>query len=36
MEINYATLIWHRLNRIEKEFTKITAEKLSEKLLVTR
>lgn len=30
MKINYATLIWHRLNRINKVYTKNTEDKLSE------
>lgn len=30
MNINYATLIWHRMNRINKEYTQSTDEKLSE------
>lgn len=30
MKINYATLIWHRLNRMNNQYTQSTAEKLSE------
>jgi DNA-binding MarR family transcriptional regulator len=30
LKINYATLIWHRLNRIEKKYTQSTEKKLNE------
>jgi len=30
LNINYATLIWHRLNRIHKQYTQSTEKKLSE------
>lgn len=30
MDINYATLIWHRLNRIQKKYSQSTEKKLNE------